>query len=61
MANRNWSTSTRSRDHARQSLDQGSFQSRAGGKKQKLLQECVSQRVTEAFEVQVTMFLVNGR
>ncbi|KPQ23785.1 MAG: RNA chaperone Hfq [Porphyrobacter sp. HL-46] len=42
-----------------QSLDPGQFQSRAGGKKQKLLQDVFLSRVTEA-EVQVTMFLVNG-
>jgi host factor-I protein len=42
-----------------QSLDPGQFQSRAGGRKQKLLQDVFLSRVTEA-EVQVTMFLVNG-
>lgn len=42
-----------------QSLDPSQFQSRAGGKKQKLLQDVFLSRVTEA-EVQVTMFLVNG-
>jgi len=42
-----------------QSLDPQQFQSRAGGKKQKLLQDVFLSRVAEA-EVQVTMFLVNG-
>jgi host factor-I protein len=42
-----------------QSLDPAQFHSRAGGKKQKLLQDVFLSRVTEA-EVQVTMFLVNG-
>jgi host factor-I protein len=42
-----------------QSLDPSQFQSRAGGRKQKLLQDVFLSRVTEA-EVQVTMFLVNG-
>lgn len=42
-----------------QSLDPAQFQNRAGGKKQKLLQDVFLSRVTEA-EVQVTMFLVNG-
>jgi host factor-I protein len=42
-----------------QSLDPGQFQSRPGGRKQKLLQDVFLSRVTEA-EVQVTMFLVNG-
>lgn len=41
------------------SLDPAQFQSRAGGKKQKMLQDVFLSRVTEA-EVQVTMFLVNG-
>lgn len=42
-----------------QSLDPTQFQSSAGGKKQKLLQDVFLSRVTDA-EVQVTMFLVNG-
>lgn len=42
-----------------QPLDPEQFQSRPGGKKQKLLQDVFLSRVTEA-EVQVTMFLVNG-
>ena len=42
-----------------QSLDPSQFQSRPGGKKQKLLQDVFLSRVAEA-EVQVTMFLVNG-
>jgi host factor-I protein len=41
------------------SLDPEQFQSRSGGRKQKLLQDIFLSRVAEA-EVPVTMFLVNG-
>ncbi|MBD2841769.1 RNA chaperone Hfq [Erythrobacter rubeus] len=42
-----------------QSVDAGQFQTRAGNKKQRLLQDVFLNRVSES-NVQVTMFLVNG-